>query len=177
MYAIMNVKTCHKGYPKDEVSHAWIEIDPRCASARHDRLLPTCGPPQLYDLLGYDRKKKVCNRETRGLTVAFKTTAKHTAGTCQIVAAGHNAKVPMLLIATASTLIPADPRVKTWKVVDSDGHLMVYTRTTAQTQVACDRSARAIACELRSRPGVLADACDLPRDISHCRRPQRTPTG
>jgi hypothetical protein len=65
----------------------------------------------------------------------------------------------MLLIATASTLIPTDPRVKTWKVVDSDGHLMVYTRTTAQTQVTCDRSARAIARELRAVLAVLADAC------------------
>lgn len=103
--------------------------------ARHDRLLHTSGPPQLYDLLGYDKKTKVCDRKTRGLTVAFKTTVKHAAGTCQVVAAGHNAKVPMLLIATASTLIPTDARVKTWKVLDSDGHLMVYTRTTEQTQV------------------------------------------
>lgn len=156
----MNVKTCHKGYPKEEVS--WrsksIEIE-HALRAPHDRLLPTADPPQLYELLGYDKKKKVCERETRGLTVAFKTSVKHARGTCQVVAAGHNAKVPMLLIATASTLIPTDPRVKTWKLVDSDGHLMVYTRTTAQTQVTCDRSAQAIACELRAVLAVLADAC------------------
>lgn len=88
-------------------------------------------------MLGYDRKKKVCARETRGKTVAFTKTLENPLGKpVQLVAAGHNAKVPMLLIATASTLIPTAPRVKVWKVTDAEGRTVVHVRATDQTEVS-----------------------------------------
>ena len=69
---------------------------------------------KLYGLIGYptlEKKKKVCNRETRGKTFAFVKTMKNALGQdCQLVAAAHNCKVPMLLVATASTLLPAKAR-------------------------------------------------------------------
>ena len=89
--------------------------------------------------MGYDKKAKICDRASRGSTFAFTKTIKENGKSLRLVAAGHNAKVPMLLISTASTLIPSKPRVKNWKVTDADGNTVVYSRTTEQTEVNCLR--------------------------------------
>ena len=109
---------------------------------------------KLYGLIGYptlEKKKKVCNRETRGKTFAFVKTMKNALGQdCQLVAAAHNCKVPMLLVATASTLLPAKPRVKSWKATTPEGAVYIVTRSTDQAEVfaahmsAQDRSESAL---------------------------------
>ena len=54
---------------------------------------------------------------------------------CQLVAAAHNCKKPMLLIATASTLLPGTPRSKSWKSTAPNGETRVITRITEQSEV------------------------------------------
>jgi hypothetical protein len=104
----------------------------------------------------------VCDRETRGSTFGFTKTVTTSQGKpLQLVAAGHNAKLPMLVIATASTMIPSKPRVKTWRVTDAQGNTLVYSRTTDQTQVRRRQSTRAPALSLSHAP-LSADARDVP---------------
>ena len=89
-------------------------------------------------MLGYDKTKKkaVCDRETRGKTFGFVKETHTAAGdSCRLVAAGHNCKKPMLLIATASTLLPGTPRSKSWKFTAPNGEVRIVTRITEQSEV------------------------------------------
>ena len=74
---------------------------------------------QLQQLVGYpgpNPKKPQCDKETRGKTFAFTKTVEDAQGKkTKLVAAIHNCKQPMMLISTASTLIPTHPRVKAWR--------------------------------------------------------------
>ena len=94
---------------------------------------------QLQQLVGYpgpSPKKPQCDKETRGKTFAFTKTVEDAQGKkTKLVAAIHNCKQPMMLISTASTLIPTHPRVKAWRKTLPDGSHQVFTRTTDQTEV------------------------------------------
>ena len=100
IFAVMNVKTGHKDYPKD----------------------------QLLGKLGYDKATKLCPKERRGEWFAF--TRKFNTGPgqhCIILAAGHNSKKPVLVVSTAGTATPADDYTKTWTWTNAVGELVKYT--------------------------------------------------
>ena len=109
LFAVMMVKTAHKDYPKQK----------------------------LLDLLGYDATKKLCPKERRGEHFGFSRdyTMNDGHSKCTVLAAAHNSKKPVLLIATASTLTPAKDYKKTWKILDGAGQLVTYTVQVATTMV------------------------------------------
>ena len=86
LFAVMMVKTAHKDYPKDE----------------------------LLELLEYDKKKKLCPKEMRGDHYGFSRDYVVGNKKCTVLAAGHNSKKPVMVIATASNLTPDEDYKKTW---------------------------------------------------------------
>ena len=99
IFAVMNVKTGHKNYPKDK----------------------------LLELLGFDKKKNLCPKERRGEWFTFVRKISTPSGACQVMASGHNSKKPVLIISTAETAAPADDYTKTWTWADAFGELVKYT--------------------------------------------------
>jgi hypothetical protein len=102
-----NVKTAHRGYPKE------------------------C----LLDLLGYDKKTKLCPKDRRGQSFGLTRTYSLDAGPCTVLAAAHNSKKPVLLVSTASTMLPADDYTKTWTIMNALGELIKYTIRVPTTLV------------------------------------------
>ena len=110
LFAVMMVKTAHKDYPKQEI----------------------------LDLLKYDEKKKLCPKDKRGEHVGFsRDYAVDAHGKkCTVLAAGHNSKKPVLLVATASNLTKADDYKKTWTRWDATQNKMIkITVLVATTMV------------------------------------------
>eukprot|EP00966_Prymnesium_polylepis_P025275 583012-Prymnesium_polylepis.2 len=106
IFAVMNVKTAHKGFPKE----------------------------QLLAKLGFDKKTKLCPKARRGESFAFSRTYDLPGGdSCTVLAAGHNSKKPVLVVSTASTMTPADDYTKTWTFVNSVGEMVKYTIRVATT--------------------------------------------
>lgn len=104
----MNVKTAHKGYPKDE----------------------------LLTKLGYDKKTKLCPKPRRGESYGYSRTYDLGGGdTCTVLAAGHNSKKPVLVVSTASTMTAADDYTKTWTIFNAVGEMVKYTIRVATTMV------------------------------------------
>ena len=111
VFSIMNVKHATKLYPKEELLEYVGEIKGNSEEARQQR------------------------RARRGRSLAFSQQLKAGGKTLTLLAAGNNKKVPLLLISTASTMLPAEEHKKSWRVLKADGTYEVRTLTTAQTQV------------------------------------------
>ena len=89
--------------------------------------------------------------------------------TVELLAAGHNAKKPMLLVSTASDLLPGEPQRKEWITYDEGGAKVrtrrrsrTYTRSTAGTSTSwtittsCGRAQRQwLTCGTRSNGGTV----------------------
>ena len=55
--------------------------------------------------------------------------------TVELLAAGHNAKKPMLLVSTASDLLPGEPQRKEWITYDEGGAKVRHAHETPQPHV------------------------------------------
>lgn len=111
IFAVMNVKTATKNYPKEELLAEVAEIKGNSAEARTRR------------------------RERRGKQVAFVRRYRVGAEHVTLLAAGHNKKVPLLLIATCGSMLEGKTHIKTWQACLPDGSVKYYTLTTKQPQV------------------------------------------
>ena len=107
LFAVMMVKTAHKGYPKKS----------------------------LLALLGYDEKKKLCPKDRRGERFAFTRNFKAGSRTCEVLAAAHNSKKPVLLVSTASNMLAAADYVKTWTTYDTAGNPQLHEIRVPTTKV------------------------------------------
>ena len=107
IFAVMCVKTAHKGFPKDA----------------------------LLGKLGYDAKTKLCPKARRGEYYGYTQKFDTPAGRCEVLGAGHNSKKPVLLISTASTMAPAPDYAKTWTWTNALGELVKYTIRVPTTMV------------------------------------------
>ena len=108
IFCVMNVKTAHKGYPKDGML---AEVD---------------------EVKGKSDEKRAERRARRGKQIAFTKTFKVGAQQVTVTAGGHNKKVPLLVVATASSMLPGDEHVKTWQVNKSDGSVEYRSIRTKQ---------------------------------------------
>ena len=108
VFAVMNVKTNTKGYPKDELMAEVDEIKGKTDEARQRR------------------------RERRGKQIAFVKTVKVGSRQVTLTAGGHNKKVPLLLISTASSMLPGTEHLKTWQVNKPDGSVEYRSIRTKQ---------------------------------------------
>lgn len=111
IFAVMNVKTAHKDYPKAELL---AEVD---------------------EIKGNNERSRAARRARRGKQVAFIRTYRVGARQVTLTAAGHNKKVPLLLIGTARSMLPGAEHVKTWHVNKADGTLEYLTIKTKQPQM------------------------------------------
>ena len=112
IFCIMNVKTATKNFPKGEMMEVVDEIKGKSAEAKKQR------------------------RERRGAQIAF--TQKVRIGEekeLTLLAAGHNKKVPLLLICTAFTMLKGKDHNKVWKVNEADGSVTQHQLTTKQPDV------------------------------------------
>lgn len=111
IFCVMNVKTAHKNFPKDQILAEVGEITGKSAEARAAR------------------------RERRGKSVAFVQKAKVGSRNVTLLASGNNKKVPLLLISTYGSMLPGKTHVKTWQAVNADGTVTYNTLKTAQSQI------------------------------------------
>ena len=89
----------------------------------------------LLGKLGYNSITKVCPKERRGESYAYKQTFAAGDNTCEILAAGHNSKKPVLVVSTADTMAAADRYTKSWKYTNALGELRTFTIDVATTCV------------------------------------------
>lgn len=108
---MMNVKTGCKGFPKKALLDEVSEIKGKTEAARARR------------------------RERRGKHVAFTKDFLVGRRTVKLTAAGHNKKVPLLLVATASSMLPGDDHKKRWTTINAHGHEEVHEITTKQPKM------------------------------------------
>lgn len=111
LFAVMNVKTCHKGFPKEQLLNVVGEVKGKSDDARERR------------------------RARRGKQVAFVKKENVGGKELTLLAAGHNKKVPLLLIATHSTMLPAGEHVKRWRTPTAEGGETWHKLVTKQTAV------------------------------------------
>jgi len=116
-YAVLNVKTAHTGYPKKELFEiVWS--------------MSNGGNPSKKEAKELSRFPKHGGK--RGLHAGFVKLFDIKGGeTIEMLAAGHNAKKPMLLISTAGNLLPGNPQVKEWY----DAERVKHSHTTPQPHV------------------------------------------
>lgn len=108
----MNVKTGCKGYPKQALLEVVGEIKGKTEAARKQR------------------------GERRGKSIGFHKTFEVSPGNeVTLVAGGNNKKVPLLLIASASSMLPGKEHKKTWTTIDASGEEVVNELVTAQTEM------------------------------------------
>ena len=105
----MNVKTAHKGYPKDELMAEVGEIKGNSAEAKQQRAAK--------------RGKHAGFRQEFTVDGGRKVTVQ---------AAGHNKKVPLLLVGTHSSLLPGTDHVKMWQTNNADGTTQYHQKRTQQ---------------------------------------------
>ena len=107
VFAVMMVKTAHKNYPKTE----------------------------LLDKLGYDPSTKLCPKAQRGDSYGYTRKFLTAGGECTVLAAGHNSKKPVLVVSTASTMLPAPDYAKTWTWINALGEAVKYSIRVPTTKV------------------------------------------
>lgn len=111
LFCVMNVKTAHKGFPKTELLEACSEIKGNTEEARAAR------------------------RARRGVQRAYWRKFKVGSSQVTVLAAGHNKKVPLLLIATHGTMRAGTEHVKKWRTPTADGGERWHEIRTKQPQV------------------------------------------
>ena len=118
-YGILNVKTAHRGYPKTELfKEIWSEKGSAVSKAEAKALgkFPKDGGK-------------------RGLHAGFTKIFDVKGSSIELLAAGHNAKQPMLLVSTASDLLPGEPQKKEWHTINETGERIRHTHETPQPRV------------------------------------------
>lgn len=113
IFAVMNVKTGTKGYPKAELL---AEVD---------------------EVKGSSQEARALRRARRGKQAAFIKKFQVGAQQVTVLAAGHNKKVPLLLVATYGSMLEGKAHVKTWQVNMADGSIQYNSIRTKQPQVHC----------------------------------------
>lgn len=111
LFAVMNVKTATKGYPKEELL---AEVD---------------------EIKGRGEANRAARRARRGKQIAFIRTFEVGSRQVTLTAGGHNKKVPLLLIATAKSMLPGEEHKKFWQVSKADGTVEVHSIRTPQPQM------------------------------------------
>lgn len=111
IFAVMNVKTAHRGFPKRQLLDVVGEVKGKSADAKAHR------------------------RARRGKSIAYTKRVQVNGEEVTILAAGNNKKVPLLLVATHSTMNPGDKHVKKWTVPCADGSIETHQLVTDQPQV------------------------------------------
>lgn len=111
LFAIMNVKTATRDFPKEELMAVVDEVKGQSEAARQQR------------------------RQRRGAKAAFVRTYVVGSRQVTLTAGGHNKKLPLLLIATARSMLPGEDHIKTWQVNRADGSIETRQIHTAQTQM------------------------------------------
>ena len=112
IFAVMNVKTAHRGYPKDELLAEVGEVKGNTADAKKLRA------------------------EKRGKQAAFRQEFTVAGGrTVTVTAAGHNKKLPLLLVGTHSNMLPGNEHKKVWQAPLPDGTLQWHSRVTKQPKM------------------------------------------
>ena len=120
LYGVLNVKTAHSGYPKTELfKEIWSEKGSAVSKAEAKALgkFPKHGGK-------------------RGLHAGYvKLFDVKGGGSIEVVAGGHNAKQPMLLVSTAGDLLPGDPQLKEWHTFDETGKRIEHAHKTPQPRM------------------------------------------
>eukprot|EP00966_Prymnesium_polylepis_P036668 850868-Prymnesium_polylepis.1 len=100
-----------RNFPKDQIMEVVAEVKGNSEQAREQR------------------------RVRRGKSIAFTQTVKIGGGRdVTLLAAGHNKKVPLLLITTCMTMLPGDTHNKCWKVNHADGSVTKHSLKTKQPE-------------------------------------------
>eukprot|EP00966_Prymnesium_polylepis_P282143 6519500-Prymnesium_polylepis.1 len=124
LYSILNVKTAHKGFPITELfQEVWDEKGAKVSKAEAKALgkFPKDGGK-------------------RGMHAGFVKIFDVKGSSVELLAAGHNAKLPMLLVSTAGDLLPGEPQKKEWHTIDETGRKIFHAHQTPQPRVhAFDR--------------------------------------
>ena len=108
---MMNVKTGHRDYPKNELLEEVGEFPGNSVEAKQER------------------------RKRRGTQAAFTRDFTVNNKTVTLTAGGNNKKLPLLLIATYGTMLPGEEHVKTWSTVDASGTEVWHSLATKQTVI------------------------------------------
>jgi hypothetical protein len=119
LYSILNVKTAHKGFPITELfREVWDEKGAKVSKAEAKALgkFPKDGGK-------------------RGLHAGFVKVFDVKGSSVELLAAGHNAKQPMLLVSTAGDLLPGEPQKKEWHTIDETGRKIFHAHQTPQPRV------------------------------------------
>lgn len=111
LFAVMNVKTATREYPKAELMAVVDEIKGKSTEARAAR------------------------RARRGKQIAFIRSFEIGSRIVTLTAGGHNKKIPLLLIATYGSMLPGEEHVKVWQSNLPDGTIQYNRITTAQPQI------------------------------------------
>lgn len=107
----MNVKTGCKGFPKKAL------LD------------------ELAEVKGQTESQRAKRRELRGKHMAF--VKEFTVGRKRVTvtAAGHNKKVPLLLVATTSSMLPGEDHKKQWSTINARGEAEIHEIITKQPKM------------------------------------------
>ena len=111
LYSVMNVKTGTKGYPKTSLLNAVGEIKGDSAISKAKR------------------------RQRRGKKMAFTKKFRIGGTDITVTAGGHNKKLPLLLVATASTMLEGAQHVKRWTANNANGDSEIHELITPQPQM------------------------------------------
>lgn len=107
----MNVKTATKGYPIKQIM------------------------PHVSEIKGANAAAKAARAERRGKVVAFSKEFKVGSRQVTLTAAGHNKKLPLLLVGTASSMIQGQEHVKRWTTTDAAGAQQTHEKRTPQPEM------------------------------------------
>ena len=107
----MNVKTGTRGYPKAALMSVVGEVKGDSAEAKRKR------------------------RAVRGKQMAFSKDFIVGGKQVSVVAGAHNKKLPLLLVATASSMLPGGVHVKSWTTSNAEGVEEVHQLVTPQPQM------------------------------------------
>ena len=111
VFAAMNVKTGTRGYPKAALMSVVGEIKGASAEAKRRR------------------------RAVRGKQMAFTKEFVVGGKKVSVIAGAHNKKLPLLLVATASTMLPGGEHVKRWTTRNAENAEEVHQLVTPQPQM------------------------------------------
>ena len=111
IFCVMNVKTAHKGFPKKELMEVVGEVKGSTADAKERR------------------------RARRGAQIAYTKKFPVGGNECAVLAAGHNKRVPLLLVATHGSMNKGEDHVKCWKTPNAGGGETWHKITTPQPYV------------------------------------------
>jgi hypothetical protein len=112
LFAVMNVKTATKNFPKDAILE------------------------EVGEIKGDDAESRKKRAERRGKSIAFTQKVNLGGGReTTLLAAGNNKKLPLMLITTCLTMLPGLEHNKVWTVNMADGSVEKRSLKTTQPEV------------------------------------------